>query len=382
MKINIILLFYFFFMGCSQIGFYAPEKKTSRTVMDWQNHSLSEECNSQPCESVKEGRPFLTNRYEEKPGHLTEIFKISPRTELEILFVVDVSQSMNENLKNLGKNMLSLLSYVSDKNWRIAFTTADHGDHYNESGEPDKWEDYTGDEPRFGKLMKLERDGKILDQFILTSNTSRYEEVFKNTLTRENPSDCNRPPTCQRHNEQPLRALKATISRYKTDKEVREFFQPKGDTVVILVTDEDERREDFRRATIAEQVMQTYEQTFKGMEKRLFGFSISIQDEQCYSEEDGVYGRVVGRLAELTGGKNISLCLEDYGVALAEISKITRSLAQSPTLSKIFYIPDTVQVSLKPEQPEVSWKLYGRKLVFSGDVAPNTEVTVSYRYER
>ncbi len=375
------------------MNFHGGKEGSQSKIMDYKDYSLECEANQTDCvkKGSKEGSPFLRSINKEQKGYLTETFKISDRKELEILFVVDVSESMDDNLKNTGKNMLSLLSYIQDKNWRMAFTTADHGDHdQSKQGTPDRWESYTGDDPRFGKFMRLERNGEVLQQFILNRDTPRYETVFQDTLTRQDPSDCERPPFCQSHNEQPLRSLLSAVSRYKTDKKARQFFKPGVDTVVIIATDEDERSEDFRRATTAEKVIQTYKNVFKGQGKRLFGFSISIQDEQCYREEKRAglfgskasYGHIVGRLAELTGGKNISLCSEDYGSVLAEISKITRALMQSLTLSEMFYIPETVKVSLIPEQPNVSWKLYGRKLIFSEDIVPNTEVTVSYRYER
>ena len=283
--------------------------------------------------------------------------------------------------------MQAILSYIQDKNWRMAFTTADHGDHNMEKKTSERWESYSGSLPRFGKLMKLEKGRRVLDQFILNQDTSEYEQIFKDTLTRN--SECNLPPYCQGNNEQPLRALKAAINRYRTDTQNNSFFEPNVDTVVLIITDEDERRNDTQNATKAEEVIDTYEQMFAKQKKRLFGFSVSIQDEECYKNERGgfllsrgaAYGHIIGRLAELTGGRNVSLCSKNYGAALTDISKVTRSLVQSLVLQKIFYIPETVRVSLFPPQPHVSWKLYGRKVVFSDDIQAGTQVAVSYRYE-
>ena len=394
MKKLFYLLFYsFLFFGCSRIGFNR-ETRDSSQIIDYQFDSIiSVECgeNRELC-STGNGKndPFFQASKENEHGYLTEYFEISSRSNLEILLVVDASDSMDDNLKETGKNLGALLSYIKDKNWRIAFITADHGDHNinDQVVSSEQWADYEGELPRFGKLMNLEKDGEILSQFILNHDMEEYEQIFKDTITRKDSSECKLPPYCHGVNEQPLRSLKAAISRYQKNSEHKRFFQPNTDTVVLIITDEDERRPDSRNATTAEQVIQRYNRIFAGQKKRLFGFSISIQDEECYNDERGWisssgadYGRIISRLAELTGGRNISLCSEDYGKELEDISKITRSLVQSLTLQKIFYIPNTVKVSLSPNQPNISWKLYGRKLVFSGDIKPGTQIKVSYRYE-
>ena len=386
MKKVIILSFVcLFFAYCSRIGFHAKETD-QRFLSDQALQSLME-CETKECEERKKASPFFQGSKSIKPGHLTEYFKISKRDKLEILLVVDVSESMDDNLQEVGRNLQSLLSYIQDKAWRIAFTTADHGDHDSDDRmSAARWEDYGGSSPAFGKLMKLERNGKVLDTFILNKATAEYENIFRDTLTRGH-SECDLPPYCQGLNEQPLRSLKAAISRYETDSENSSFFEPNADTIALLITDEDERRKDHKNATTAEDVIQTFNRIFEGQKKRLFGFSISIQDEDCYKKESSLlgvaaYGRIIGRLAELTGGKNVSLCEEDYGLALQDISKITKALEQSIILQKIFYIPDTVQISLYPPQPEVSWDFYGRKIVFSGGLEPNTQIIVDYQYEQ
>ena len=391
MKKTIVLLFLCFFVfGCSRIGFYA-EQGSKGLVID--HRFDSPRCDDDKVNCIKggeEGNPFLRARYENKPGYLTEYFEISGRDELEFVIVVDASQSMDDNLKKVGENMQPVLSHIHDKKWRMVFITADHGDHKGNTSEA--WEDYQGEQPRFGKFMRLEKRGQILDQFILTKDTPEYEQIFKDTLTRQKGSDCNLPPGCHGPHEQPLRSLKAAFSRYETDH--RGFFQANTDTIVLNITDEDERGKDPSNATIAEEVIATFKTVFKGKKKRLFAFSLSIQDESCYREETkggllstqaAAYGHIIGRLAELTGGQeqNVSLCSKDYGEALARISEITRSLVESDlVLQKLFLLPETVEVSLDPIQDHVSWKLFGRKIRLSGRIQPGTKVRVSYQYER
>ena len=342
--------------------------------------------------STEVNSPFLNSSYQdEENNYITEYFDITDRNQLEILLVVDASHSMNKNLKKLGSNISSLLQHIRDKEWRMAFITADHGDHQNVRSSSDRWENYIGSEAKFGKFMNLEKDGVVLEQVILTGEDSGYRGIFEDTLTRKKSNHCSLPPYCHGKTEQPLRALKAAIQRYQVnEEEYMGFFQDNVDTVVILITDEDERTGDVNNATTAEEVIEEYNRVFSDRKKRLFGFSISIQTEDCYKQErskffgfgsTASYGRVIGRLAELTSGENFSLCAKNYSHSLKKISYITRELVHSLVLQKMFYIPNTVEVSLFPEVEGLTWTLEGRRLIFSDSIPPNTQVTVSYRYE-
>ena len=391
-KVFSFLCMFFFISACSRIGFYSEQDSKTLVIDHKWDKPLECDDNKVNCMAEgEEGNPFLRARYENAPGYLMEYFEISGREELEFVIVLDASQSMDDNLKRVGENLQPVLSYIHDKKWRMAFITPDHGDHTGNTSE--LWENYHGDEARFGKFMKLEKRGSILDQVILTGTTPEYEQIFKDTLTRRSPSDCELPPGCHGSHEQPLRSVKAAFSRYETDPSHKRFFQDDTDTILLIITDEDERGQDPQNATTAEEVIQTFKTVFKGKRKRLFAFSLSIQDELCYEKErkgfflkkTAAYGRIIGRLAELTGApeQNVSLCSKDYGAALARISQITRTLIESDlVLQKLFLLPETVEVVLDPIQEQVSWNLFGRKIRFSGPVQPNTKVKVSYQYEK
>ena len=385
MKFLIILIFGLLIYGCNRIDFSGQGYKNPRNyVTDYQLYS----CKDNNCQDGA----FAAGQHESKKGYLTEYFKIARRDDLEIILVVDASSSMDDDLQAIGSNMVALLSHVKEKKWRMVFITADHGDqNKNHPEQSERWQDWHGATPRFGQFMPLEIKGSIGNKRILDKKDSSYEKIFRDTLTRDSSDGCSLPPFCQGYNEQPLRALKAAIQRVETGGVYKKFFKPDTDTVVIIITDEDERRHDSLGATTATEVLQTYSRQFKGQKKRLFGFSISVQDDTCFEQEEHrgwftttatTYGRMVGRLADITGGSNISLCDKNYSLSLHDISERTRRLMHSVTLREMFYIPETVKVSLQPEQPGISWQLYGRSLVFSGDLQSDTKVTVQYKYER
>ena len=385
MKTLIFILFFLFAVyGCNSIDFSKGSNSSFSYMMQ---HKLNHSClKTKDCDPHSQNTPAQIKS-------LVEHFNISEKKDLEIIFVVDASKSMDDNLTAVGQNMEALLSHVKKgQNWRIAFITADHGDHHdspNEIADEESWESYHGKIPRFGQFMPLEKNGRVGNQKILTQNTPEHAQVFKDTLTRSHPDECSLPPFCHGYNEQPLRSLKSAIERAGSDPAHQEFFKPHTDTAVIIVTDEDERKHDFVRATRARDVLTAYRNQFRRQNKRLFGFSISIQDEQCLSQENqgglfqkssASYGRVIARLAELTGGSNISLCKENYGESLRDISKRAEELVQSISLKKLFYLPSTVQVALIPHK-DTAWKLYGRSLVFSKSLPPGTKIKVSYQYE-
>ena len=389
-KISIVILIMAGILtSCYDIGFGASSQNSELPAGQkntfYPSTPLDKKCleDARFCEGESNSPPpFWSGKTEDTPGHVTEFFNITGRQKIEILMVVDSSNSMSDNLAQIGQNLKPLLSRLQDKDFKIAFTTADHGDHELLQG-AQSWMDYNGDRPFFGKFMKLEKKGKAVDQFILTQNDPDYENIFSATLS---PNGCDMPPYCIGKHEQPLRALKAAFERYETDAPQQSFFEESVDTVVFVITDEDERAGDRKTATKAQEVIRTFYQVFKGMRKRLFVFSVSIQDETCLKQETGFftsvdYAYIVGELVRITGGKNISLCSKNYGQELENVSQIARSLTQSLLLEKIFYIPHTVKISFFPDIPDITWKLFGRKVVFSKDLPLNTNVEVSYRYK-
>ena len=305
---------------------------------------------------------------------------------VDFLFVLDVSPSMTNDLFRLGQAFESLMSQIHKSQWQMFFTTADHGDHnYGidlDTGEKifnnQKWEEYLGDEPFFGRFMYLEHQGKKTDQKILHPKIPDYLNVFKDTLTRGPNDDCSLAPYCQGSLEQPLRVLNSSFKRLAQSK--TPILRESADFISFIVTDEDERVEDPDQATKASDVLQTFKALFP--KKSFYSFSLLIQDEQCLSQQkshspQAVYGKTVSELAPLTQGKNISLCEEDYGSALEELSHLLRSFIESVQLKKSPILPE-IKVQFVKGKSQTDWELVGNKLVFKEALEPGSEIKVSY----
>ena len=378
---NFYKLLFFFFIS---ISFFSCQSKLEFLVEDGvepESECLKKEIDGQTI-CLKEKVEIFT------------VGEISNKL-VDFLFVLDVSPSMTDDLARLGQSFESLMSQVIKSNWRMFFTTADHGDHkFNIVGNNNKkiftqqkWEDYQGTEPVFGHFMNLESKGKILPQKYLDMSVPDHINVFKDTLTRSSKDGCVRAPYCQGALEQPLRVLNSVLERVAQDSS--SGIRKQADIVSFIVTDEDERKEDPLSATTAEEVVKAAKKLFPT--KKFSAFSVLIQegDENCLKQqiersEDSVYGTKVSELAKLTGGKNISLCEKDYGSSLQELSTLLRSIIEGFSLKEKPISTADVKVEVLNNKRTIStkWKLLGKQMVFEGGLEPGLQVKVSYFVKR
>lgn len=306
----------------------------------------------------------------------------SEKSLVDILIVVDTSGSMHHHLGQMGRSLSDLLSVISHYSWQIGITSADHGDHARPSGLQQSWRNYMSEsEGKFGSLMNLESERRILQSNILTPSTPDYEGVFLHSLSHNSSDDCHRPPYCHGRLEQPLRSLKSAIHRASLDNS--SFFRPKADFVSLIITNEEERREDRRRATRATQVQQSFNEVFGHLDKKFIAFNILIMDEACLATERqssdvASSAPSIAELAKITGGYNISICSKNYGEVLRELSKHIKNTLENSILLAKEPIPETVEVEFI-EGRELDWKQYGRNIIFENRGSKPIHVSVTYQ---
>ena len=337
----------------------------------------------------------------------TLTLKAKERKAVDILADLDSSGSMDHHLGKLGGRVSSLLDFISDYDWQMGFITADHGDHkitkkanrdiissLPDSLPEDRWQDHVKDpKASFGKLMPLELavqltskswKFQIFNQRILTPETSDYKNIFLSTVSHLPIKDCDKPPFCQRGLEQPLRSLKSAMERVTVDN--GELFRPDTDFVSLIIANEEERAEDSGRATSAQDVVDTFNALLKPMGKRFFAFNILILDEECREQEEdrggsktltASIGVEIAKLADLTGGKNISICAEDYGPALKKISEIIEVLVEQSVDIEEPFVPESLKVEFLNGE-DIPWKLSGNRIIFEREPPKDTEIQVSY----
>ena len=249
------------------------------------------------------------------------------------------------------------------------------------------WRDYEGSAPHFGHFMDLEYQGKKLNQKTLNVQTPDYVNVFKDTLTKTPNEDCSHAPYCQGSLEQPLRVLNSSLERMAEEEDSSSSLslRKSADFISFLVTDEDERVEEPDNATKAEEVVENFKTWFPG--KSFHSFALLIQDEECLNLQkkhspNSVYGEKVSKLAELTHGKNISLCEENYGPSLQEISHLLRNLIESLKLDQEPLLPEEIKVEFVKGKNRTDWTIKGKKLVFNSALETGSEIKVSYFVEK
>ena len=291
------------------------------------------------------------------------------KAKVDILVFLDVSPSMYHHLEELGRHFFDIFSVLSDYDVQIGLSSADHGDHEDPSGLQKDWRDFIGEKPagRFGSLMNLEDGNRLLPFKILSLKIPDYKNVFFHTVSHSPEIDCHRPPYCQGPLEQPLRSLKSSMQRALLDNS--SFFRPTADFMSLIMTNERERGEDRQRATKPQELIQTFNEIFGHLNKKFIAYNILIMDEECLRREQeqsevASFSPFIAKLAELTGGSNISICHPHYGEVFKDLSRHLKNSLENSVLLKKEPIPGTVELQF--EGDKLNWKRYGRKIIFEG----------------
>ncbi|MDE0092682.1 MAG: hypothetical protein OXN83_05315 [Oligoflexia bacterium] len=358
MKASIILIFFLFFqISCN--------KNTEFQSLSSQSQSFNS------------NSPRLKNLEQEH-------FQIKNKKPLlDILVIADTSGSMYHHLSQLGHSLSDLLFVISDYDWQIGITSADHGDHINPRSLQQNWRDQgLGKKPgRFGSLMNLENGNHLLNTKILSPKITHYEQVFLHSLSHIPKIDCDRPPYCSNYLEQPLRSLQTAINRSLLDNQ--DFFRPQADFISLIITNEEERKEDQSRATTAEEVRDSFSQYFSQLNKKFIAYNIIVTDSSCLDSERSKGGvaeiaHSIAKLAELTGGFNISLCSQNYSSELRKISQHIKHQIENVVSLKTEPFPDSVQVHFL-NGPHLKWSLSGKDIIFESKSDDPTYGVITYQ---
>ncbi|MBC6414814.1 MAG: hypothetical protein GDA46_00240 [Bdellovibrionales bacterium] len=315
-----------------------------------------------------------------------ETFELSNNKAIvDFLILPDASESMFHRLKNFGNSLSDLLYVISDYDWQIGFTSTDHGD-YDYKGYQEDGRTHTAQgQGLFGTLMNLEDESHFLKTQILTPQIFNYKNVFLHTLSHIPDINCNRPPFCSNPMEQPLRSLKSAIRR--SFLENRSLFRKSSVFFIsLLITNEEERKEDFSRATRPEEVISEFETYFQDTGKRFIHYSIVIKDQECLNLEkkhdpSATISSLSIKLSELTGGESFSLCNENYGSKLRVLSKHIKNKVENSILLKKEPALGSVSIEFLTG-PNLEWKIDGRQITFENKNFEKSTVSVSYHEKK
>ena len=163
------------------------------------------------------------------------------------------------------------------------------------------------------------------------------------------------------------------------------FFRPKADFISLIITNEDERKEDPSRATTAEDVLNSFLKRFSDS-KRFIAYNIIVKDINCLNSERAKGGiahiaKSISRLAELTNGANINLCSQNYGSELRKISKDIKNKLENTVTLKKEPIPESVQIHFI-KGPKLEWRLSGKQIIFENKAIDSSSIVVTYEEKR
>ena len=362
-------LFLFLFASCSQeSGFHSLNSITASSLASTDTSHSNRPSSNRP-----------------SSNKIVENFQLKTQaTSIDFVIQPDSSRSMAPHLKNLGQSLSSLLSVISDYDWQMAFSSVDHGDHDFKNNYQNQWKDHISQgKGRFGSLMNLENGSRFLSEKILTPRLSNYENIFLHTLSHVEGINCNRPPFCSTSMEQPLRSLKSVIERaFLSNKSL--FRNSSEYFVSILISNEDERHEDSRRATTPDEVISSFNKQFKGLDKKFLHYSIVIDTQACLNQElkkspVAQINSTSISLSEKTAGQGavMSLCSSDYSSGLRQISHHIKNKVENSFFLQAEPVPGSVELSFA-DKSAVEWTLKGQEVLFDNKNYQNIQGTISY----
>ncbi len=281
------------------------------------------------------------------------------RARVDVLFIDDNSDSMRNAQEKLAERLQTFLGSLAKIDWQIGVTTTDVSD---------------GKYGLKGRLLEFDAS----HHRILTPTTANATKLFADTIVREETWSCG--DVCPSTDERPLRATIEAIDRRATDN--AGFFRADADLVVIILSNEDEASDGGSSADTYLQVRAAVDKAF-GAQKAMTGFGLIVipGDKACLATASTIgahYGTLLNEFATKSGGTVGSICAPDYGPTLTSIGQRVREGIKVAVLSAMPQ-PDTVKVTVTPEDPTLTWTLKGQTMTFVHPPKPGSKVVVQYK---
>jgi hypothetical protein len=303
----------------------------------------------------------------------------------DILVELDTTGSMATTLTKLSKRLGTLTSKFGKIDWQVGITNVGIGKGFFYGAAMN------------GKLMPIKKSPLAVltpNIKILTKNTPYASYYFEQSITHptgmssdDSSTFCSLAPFCMDFwvKPQPMNTITAAIAEAPYNN--KGFFRSGSYFVPIIISDADENEKGGSDAVTPQTAIKYFKDTFGNTMKDMIGFSIVIPpgDSACLKKHQnlfsegtfGKYGTFAANFANLTGGKVLSLCDDDYTDNLAAISDKVREKIESIPIHQV-PISGTLQVSFSPAA-NIGWTLVGDKIVFDKELPVGTRVTITYK---
>ncbi len=269
----------------------------------------------------------------------TETFNQSASKPLDLLVVIDNSNSMQEEQVNLSQRMLPLLSYVNDSDWRIGVVTTDTAN---------------------GCLRRLIKKGD-----------ANAAATFSQAIQAGVSGSGN-----ERGVLQAVNALKC-----QTNNWVRDL----SSLAILIVSDEDNCSDGTGCGTNdygKKEFLLDYLSSIRvpGVNAKVYGLFWHPSQDQSVCSTAAKKANIYADIVAATSGTWGSICEADYTNTLSGISQnIATILDRRFTLTRI-PDPGSIQVSLDGVLQTSGFTVTANVVVFELPPADGTVVSISYRH--
>lgn len=303
----------------------------------------------------------------DKYKSINQLVEINAQSfDVDILFVVDNSDSMAEEQRNMADRIDNFISKIEDLNWHIAVTSTDPREEapigncdigLEQFCEHEKLEHGDGGFVKFGN-----------NQRILTPDVLQAQKLLGNAIQLG---------TGGSSSEEGIRATYRVIekSQSSTNPSHQQFFRANAALAVILISDEDESDNEFKNKphNLFQLVKDNWPQkSFK------FHSMINLKQFNCINNDLG-FGKEYEKMSHLTEGIIGSVCQDNYSEDLSSIGSEVRKQVSFVDLKCLPQdknndgTPD-LEVELEDGQSVPSFKIEGLKVIFDNPLPAGKHV--------
>lgn len=292
---------------------------------------------------INDREPVVTD-----PLVVTEVFEQQPLAKVDILWVVDTTQSMQGELVSLGEAGASFVDQVEGLGlaWQIGLVTMELGDDA-------------------GQLRG--------DPWIITPHTSDPAAAFADACVLA---------TSPKAGEAGFAAATLALTEPLASGANRGFRRTDAGLQVVFVSDGDDDGDSS--ALLGDAADQAFvdllaeEAARTGREAQAHAIVGDVPDGCVGELGQALPGEHFGSVAEATGGVLASVCEPDLDPLLAEIGSASAAWPSSFELQAV-PVASTVRVAIDGARQDEGWTLAGSTIVF--DEAPEARALIEVQYE-
>ncbi len=275
----------------------------------------------------------------------TQAFDQVANRPLDLLVVIDNSNSMTEEQKNLSTKLAPLLSFIQDTDWQIGIVTTDP------------------DQTCLRKLVK-KGDANALTAFA--------QGVTAGVAGSNNERGL-------------LQAYRSISGDCPAGGPAQTWVRPESTLGVLIVSDEDNCSDGldcpgkaYANATFLTNYLSSIREL--GKNARVYGLIWHPSQDKTMCPTAANKANIYAQVIDASQGTWGSICDADYSATLGQISQNIMVTLNSKFTLRFAPDPGTVRVFLDTTEITTGFTVTGKVVDFNPPPADGTKVTISYKY--